>query len=806
MFYCCECDFTTYTFHSLIRHYRYGHVGPEFQIICNVQGCQKSYRNVRSFQVHVKAKHQDFWFEHYNQNRQNQQEQEQAENEQLDDINDDVELEIQGNQVGNEPIDMNRKACSTLLKLREMHKCTESACDYVADEIADMIKCCREEVSSKVIEILERDGVDVDLDPEGLSQAIGETVLERSFRHFSDHRHVHSYVADEYNHVKPVEYIIVDEENETDDSVQYVSILQTLTELLKHDDIFAEVYEGHATHSEVMQDFCDGSNFKKNTLFSNAPHSLQIQLYYDDFTIGNPLANKAPTLKLGGFYFVIGNLSPKYRSKLHVIQLAMLCKSKHIKRYGFKKVLVPLIRDLKVLEEEGILVSKDGVDHLIQGTVSYVSADNLGAHGIGGFMENFSTVQRFCRFCNVSKNNIKEHYRMSADLRRRTEASYNQQAEIVAGNEDLSSIYGMKQNSVLNELQYFHVTRGLPPDIAHDLFEGIVPQVLQQVISHCVRSGHFTLDYLNTQIRTFPYQKCDRVNKPTKLSKNLATFKVKETAAQCWCLLRLLPLMVGHRVPIDDPAWNVLVLLSDVVLYSTCPKVTPYIVEFLGDVIEEFLTEYFSVFPEATMTPKMHFLIHYPEMMSEFGPLVACFTLRFEGKHYYFKELYHCTRNTKNICKTLAERHEYYQAFQRSRPKFLTEGVVEHTKGEEFPIILLPTDVRARVLEVAGPTDTVYRAQSVKHDGVEYSTGDVLVVGCENFAVIRMCLLIAGVPYFSCRRLTIKEYSRHLHAYLVSAEQKHFLCRLSDLADYRPLGLYSSTRGDLITLRTFTIG
>ena len=37
------------------------------------------------------------------------------------------------------------------------------------------------------------------------------------------------------------------------------------------------------------------------------------------------------------------------------------------------------------------------------------------------------------------------------------------------------------------------------------------------------------------------------------------------------------------------------------------------------------------------MKPKAYFLIHYPEMIRRFGPLVK--TLRFETKHQYFKSL-----------------------------------------------------------------------------------------------------------------------------------------------------------------------
>ena len=38
------------------------------------------------------------------------------------------------------------------------------------------------------------------------------------------------------------------------------------------------------------------------------------------------------------------------------------------------------------------------------GTLNTLVADNLAAHTIGGYFCNFSTVHRFCRFCNCCKD------------------------------------------------------------------------------------------------------------------------------------------------------------------------------------------------------------------------------------------------------------------------------------------------------------------------------------------------------------------------------------------------------------------
>ena len=49
------------------------------------------------------------------------------------------------------------------------------------------------------------------------------------------------------------------------------------------------------------------------------------------------------------FYFTLGNINPKMRSKLRSIQLLAICKQKLIKQYGMNKILKPFVDDIKTL-------------------------------------------------------------------------------------------------------------------------------------------------------------------------------------------------------------------------------------------------------------------------------------------------------------------------------------------------------------------------------------------------------------------------------------------------------------------------
>lgn len=100
--------------------------------------------------------------------------------------------------------------------------------------------------------------------------------------------------------------------------------------------------------------------------------------------------------KVTAVYWVLANVPALLRSLLTSMFLAVLCKADDVKRFGYSKVLEPLLKNLVSLEEEGLYVPALG--RKIKGIVFCVMADNLEAHSIGGFVENFSS-SHVCRFC-----------------------------------------------------------------------------------------------------------------------------------------------------------------------------------------------------------------------------------------------------------------------------------------------------------------------------------------------------------------------------------------------------------------------
>lgn len=151
-----------------------------------------------------------------------------------------------------------------------------------------------------------------------------------------------------------------------------------------------------------------------------------------------------------------------------------------------------------------------------------ISADNLGAHGIGGFVENF-TGSYFCRFCTAPSSEIQLHEVRSGTFSLRTKET--DETHVREALDSGSSCFGVKRVCPFTEgLSYFHVLRGYPPDIAHDLFEGIVPVEIAQCLTLLVLKKYITLDDKNT-ILNFEYKWTDKTNKPHTLLKNLSSRK-----------------------------------------------------------------------------------------------------------------------------------------------------------------------------------------------------------------------------------------------------------------------------------------
>lgn len=301
--------------------------------------------------------------------------------------------------------------------------------------------------------------------------------------------------------------------------------------------------------------------------------------------------------------------------------------------FGYERALDPLLRDLHTLERDGVFI--ESIGKAVRGTVMCVVSDNLAAHTLAGFTK-----------CFRAKDTIQTHNAGSEEFSQRTKASHDNDVHALMHGGILSQS-GVQEERVLSRLlQHFHTVTGFPPDILHDLFEGVVPTEMALCIREMIRSKYFTLEYLNNKIVSFPYQHTDKVDRPQTISK---TFAEKNTiggnAHENCTLLRLLPLIIGHMVPEGDGAWTTLMDLKEVVEISLCPVFTDESIQYLQSKIQDHRNMLQEVFPDFKLRPKHHYIKHYPDLIRCIGPLVHLWTMRFKGKHRFLM-----THQTLKMC------------------------------------------------------------------------------------------------------------------------------------------------------------
>ncbi|XP_033125438.1 uncharacterized protein LOC117123569 [Anneissia japonica] len=310
------------------------------------------------------------------------------------------------------------------------------------------------------------------------------------------------------------------------ESFFYIPIIESLQQLLLNDRISAMVLKKPNMHkSGVFYDMHDGSIYQRDNFFDEDRKSFLIILYHDELEVCNPLGSKAGTHKLDLYYYTIGNISPKFRSKRCAVRLLAIANAKLVKKYGINCIMRPIIEDLQLLYN-GRTMLINGVNQKIYGKVLMCAGDTLGQHYLGGFKEGVGVAFQKCRHCMCEFDEMQSNF-VEESFRLRTRQNYNRQcSEIEQAStkfvkKDLQTSYGINVRSALCELPTFDVTKQLPQDIMHTLLEGTVQYEVRFVLLHFIQSGSITLNQINGAIANHAYGYSEVSDKPGPLKESV---------------------------------------------------------------------------------------------------------------------------------------------------------------------------------------------------------------------------------------------------------------------------------------------
>ena len=89
-----------------------------------------------------------------------------------------------------------------------------------------------------------------------------------------------------------------------------------------------------------------------------------------------------------------------------------------------------------------------------------------------------------------------------------------------------------------------------------------------------------------------------------------------------WLLGRILPSVIGEHVPDDDERWVLFLCLMDIVDLLFAPTTSKDHCVYLSSLIKDHHCEFVQLYPDASVIPKFHFMVHTGRLMIKLA--VSC--------------------------------------------------------------------------------------------------------------------------------------------------------------------------------------
>lgn len=253
-------------------------------------------------------------------------------------------------------------------------------------------------------------------------------------------------------------------------------------------------------------------------------------------------------------------------------------------------------------------------------------------------------------------------------------------------------------------------------------------------------------------------------------------------------------------MPTNEPAWQLLGDLKDIVELVVSPVQTKESIAYLTFKISEHRVKFTEVFPESNFLPKHHFVEHYPQLICEFGLLVALWTMRFEAKHSFFKRVVRHSTCFKNVLQSLAGRHQFLMAHHLYMSKF-SKSPLEVSNVSTLPIDILKEDIASAIKHRYPDLNVVCLTKNATYSGLNYRNGMILahgsLAGQPEFVEIIQMIVVKDALLFIVKKLSTW-YWEHYRAFELKQcpTKKVELVTTTDLADPYPLAEYSWELGE----------
>lgn len=314
----------------------------------------------------------------------------------------------------------------------------------------------------------------------------------------------------------------------------------------------------------------------------------------------------------------------------------------------------------------------------------------------------------------------------------------------------------------------------------HDLYEGVIYHLLYNVFSFCFDKKLFKKREIENSIKYFSYPKNYRRDKPSIL--RLDGKNMGQNAVQMKCLFLNIPFIL-HKFRSNSQLLSIWICVTSLIhIFQLVHS------EKIDDIMLLELTELISVHLEnmkkhfdMNLTPKHHFMIHYPFIIKLMGPLHLMSMIRYEANHKIFKTIAKKTHNFININKTLATAHQKMMCTEENT--YCDE--IQHGKKKEISL-----EEIERLGQILNLRDVFYSnlhdVSWLKLNVYRYEPGSIIVYNNNLFEIIKVLHHQESFHFLTSKlvNLGIDEFSRSLK---IKAEipSTFEIIKFSDMLHYK---------------------
>ena len=781
----CTCTFCDLPFSSqfgLQKHVVNAHrYHPKFVVSCTA--CCKTWKKYESFRKHVMRKHSgDSLMATVSNNEYDM-------DSSLQFTEDTPTADVQSHNHAELAHRYEDQLCAQaawfILKLESVHGFSQAAVSDTVSYTDELVQTCMNVAKERLLHNV----------PECMHDAVEVAARPVDVFQFIDTKRKHvKYLKDNFSLLEPVAVVMGQRMNikagtQVASSVKVyayaVPFIQNLQHLLSLPEVKKCIFSDSALEDRdnCMTDFRHGQYCKNDPVLQQA-YALKILGYYDDIEVVNPIGAHTKKHKLSVFFWTLLNIPPKYRSKLSCIQLVAVAKSRDCKQFGLSALLSDFTHGLKLLYQEGIdVVDECGAVIRLKGGLVAFCGDTLASNVIGGFKEGVGFAHKMCRTCEISRPEMKSVL-LEDHCVLRDENEHIQRCQDLCmfmtskTRRYWSQLYGINGNSVLMNLPGFSLTSCLIHDPMHLLFEGVSVTEMKNLLQYLIYDKkYFTLSFLNvamTETALGVPANC-RPNQMDADRLHSAENKLNLTANQMMWYSHLLPFAVSHKIPEDDEKWINFIRLLQIQQLCTSPVATAATVYSLKLLIARHNKIFQAIYPKSSFTPKMHYLVHMPSQIKNFGPLRNHWCMRMEAKNSFFKRKK--LKNTKNVPLTVAREHQLWMCYSQhdstgSVNQLYLRSPLSHNTGHSVALhdyaygrLLLETfqlaDVQLAVVNEVVVNEVKYRANDI------ILRRDKCCGNSAEFCIVKEVVVWNNEAYLICSCSNIEYFDCHRNAYYI---------------------------------------